>query len=169
MTAIFDLIPDKLHIPIQFIACIRSAVKTACYFFHHFVFHHFVFQLFLVTQLMLQISPEIHCQRSDLDLRSYPFLLILKKDGDLHDQMQAAVSARFRFFDIILFLYQPDIVLCQNAAFYKIYIFRESADYPQPCYIPDVFSIDSRVIGSPFLFNFRMIPEFDLTLDWIDL
>ena len=38
MTAIFDLIPDKLHIPIQLIACIRSAVKTACYFFHHFVF-----------------------------------------------------------------------------------------------------------------------------------
>ena len=87
---------------------------------------------------MLFRSPEFHGDGAQLHLHLHEPLFVLQEDGDLHDEVEAAVAVGLGILDIILAPDQPDVVLLQETVRQHIDVVYEGTDHPDAGDVEDI-------------------------------
>ena len=108
----------------------------------------------LITELVVEVCPVIHCSRPELKLQFDPLILILEWNCDLQDQMQALIAGFLGLLDIVLDLDDADVLLFLDQVSHLVDIVHISAHSTDPDQVVDLLHCLREIHIEAFFLHF---------------
>ena len=99
-----------------------------------------MFHVLFIAQLVIQTCPEVHGNRTDLDLDLHRLFTVGEEDRNLQDQVQAAITVFLWILNIIFGLDQSHIILLGQHLCHFINVINKRTDHSDACNIMQILN-----------------------------